>query len=191
MIELRASDLRQFLYCARVTYYSHVVPVARVETFKMKAGRAAEREHARLERRRSLRRYGLESGERRYAVVLRCESLGVSGVVDEVVYASSGPVPIDVKMTEGGAALGHKVQLAVYAMALEEQVGAPVPFGFIHLIPKSRVIAVAIDQRLRSMATDITRRIRHLIATQTFPPPADRPAKCDGCELRCFCNDVY
>jgi CRISPR-associated exonuclease Cas4 len=191
VIELRASDLRQFLYCPRVVYYSHVVPVARVETFKMKAGREAEREHARLERRRSLRRYGLDAGERRYSVALKCEALGVSGIVDEVVFGPGGAVPIDVKMAEGGATTGHKVQLAVYAMALEERTGRSVPTGFIHLVPQNRVVPVAVDTRLRAMTTDLVRRIRHLIADESFPPPADRPAKCDGCELRCFCNDVY
>jgi CRISPR-associated exonuclease Cas4 len=191
LIELRASDLRQFLYCPRVVYFSHVVPIARVETFKMKAGRQAELQHARLERRRSLRRYGLEDGERQYSVALRCDTLGVSGIVDEVVYGPQAPVPIDVKMTEGGAAMGHKVQLAVYAMALEEQAGCPVARGFIHLVPKNRVVAIPIDERLRAITVDIARRIRLLIATEAFPSPADRPAKCDGCELRCFCNDVY
>lgn len=191
MNDLRASDLRQFLYCPRVVFFSHVVPVARVETFKMKAGREAEREHARLERRRSLQRYGLDSGERRFSVPLRCEALGVSGIVDEVVIGPNGPVPIDVKMAEGGAVMGHKVQLAVYAMALEEQTGRPVSRGFIHLVPRGRVVPIEVDQRLRAMTTDLVRRIRDLIAAQAFPPPADRAAKCDGCELRCFCNDVY
>ena len=79
MNELRASDLRQYLYCPRVVYFSLVVPVDRVETFKMSAGRDAEREHARLERRRSLARYGLADGIRRYDVPVVCAKLGVSG----------------------------------------------------------------------------------------------------------------
>jgi CRISPR-associated exonuclease Cas4 len=191
MIELRASDLRQFLYCPRVVYFSLVVPVDRVETFKMTAGRDAEREHARLERRRSLTRYGLADGVRRYDARVLCERLGVSGIVDEVVHGPDGPVPVEVKFTEGGVAFGHKVQLAVYGMALEEQCGQPVPRGFIHLVPAKQARAIKLDDKLRAAATDITRRIRAMLASQELPPPADRPAKCDGCELRCFCNDIY
>lgn len=191
MIELRASDLRQYLYCPRVVYFSLVVPVDRVETFKMNAGRDAEREHARLERRRNLDRYGLSDGLRRYDVRVVCAKLGVSGIIDEVVHGPAGPVPVEVKMTEGGVALGHKVQLAVYGMALEEQFGQDVPMGFVHLVPGKQTRSVVLDDRLRAAATDITRRIRAMIATQDFPPPADRPAKCDGCELRSFCNDIY
>jgi CRISPR-associated exonuclease Cas4 len=191
MIELRASDLRQYLYCPRVVYFSLVVPVDRVETFKMAEGRDAEREHARLERRRSLARYGLDDGIRRYDVRVLCAKLGVSGIVDEVVHGSEGPVPIEVKRTEGGVALGHKVQLAVYGMALEEESGQSVPRGFVHLLPTKRTCAIAIDDKLRSAATDVTRRIRAMLASQDIPPAADRPAKCDGCELRCFCNDIY
>lgn len=191
MIELRASDLRQYLYCPRVVYFGLVVPVDRVETFKMAAGREAEREHARLERRRSLERYGLADGERRYNVQILCAQLGVSGIVDEVAYGPDGPVPIEVKFTEGGLAFGHRVQLAIYAMGLEEETGRPIPRGFVHLVPRKRTVAVEIDEKLRAAATDVTRRIRAMLATQDCPPPADRSAKCDGCELRCFCNDVY
>ena len=86
----------------------------------MREGRAAEMEHARLERRRTLGRYGLIEGARRYAVSLRCRALGITGIVDEVIDSPSGPVPVDVKFTEGRVAFGHQVQLAVYAMALEE-----------------------------------------------------------------------
>jgi CRISPR-associated exonuclease Cas4 len=189
--DLRATDLRQFLYCPRVVYYSYVVPVNRVETFSMRRGRLAEVEHARLERRRTLGRYGLEDGARRYDVKLRCQALGVSGLVDEVVDSPSGSVPIDVKCTTGGVADGHKVQLAVYAMALEEETGRPVPHGFIHLVPAKRVIRVAIDEHLRAATRDLTRRVRELVRSASFPAPADRAAKCAACELKFFCNDVF
>lgn len=191
MIELRASDLRQYLYCPRVVYFSLVVPVDRVETFKMSAGRHAEREHARLERRRSLGRYGLEHGSRRYDVRVVCARLGVSGIVDEVVHGPEGPVPVEVKFTESGAAFGHKVQLAVYGMALEEESSRAVPVGFLHLVPTKQTLAIVLDEKLRAAASDVTRRIRNMLADHAFPPPADRPAKCDGCELRSFCNDIY
>jgi CRISPR-associated exonuclease Cas4 len=191
VIELRASDLRQYLYCPRVVYFSLVVPVNRVETFKMSAGRDAEREHARMERRRSLARYGLADGIRRYDVPVLCEKLGVSGLVDEVVHGPNGPVPVEVKFTEGGVAFGHKIQLAVYGMALEETSGQAVATGFVHLVPSKQARAIPLDNKLRAVATDVTRRIRAMIAGQDFPPPADKPAKCDGCELRSFCNDIY
>jgi CRISPR-associated exonuclease Cas4 len=191
VIELRASDLRQYLYCPRVVYFSLVVPIDRVETFKMSAGRDAEREHARLERRRSLARYGLADGIRRYDVPVVCEKLGVSGIVDEVVHGPTGPVPVEVKFTEGGVAFGHKVQLAVYGMALEEQSGQQVARGFVHLVPSKRTCAVVLDDKLRAATSDITRRIRAMVASHEFPSPADRAAKCDGCELRSFCNDIY
>jgi CRISPR-associated exonuclease Cas4 len=189
--DIRATDLRQYLYCPRVVYYSYVVPVRRVETFSMREGRAAEMEHARLERRRTLGRYGLFEGERRYAVSLRCHALGITGIVDEVIDSPSGPLPVDVKFTEGRVAFGHQVQLAVYAMALEEESGRDVPRGFIHLVPGRRVVAVAIDEKLRAATRDTARRVRKIVNTDAFPAPADRIAKCDGCELRFFCNDVF
>lgn len=189
--DLRATDLRQFLYCPRVVYFSYVMPVKRVETYSMQHGRAAELEHARLERRRTLGRYGLDEGERRYDVWLRCQTLGVTGIVDEVIDAPSGPIPVDIKWTSTGVAFGHRVQLAVYALALEEQTGRSVPFGFIHLVPGRKVMKVTVDEHLRSAARDLTRRVREMVKDAAFPAPADRVAKCTACELRFFCNDVF
>jgi len=122
---------------------------------------------------------------------VNCAALGVSGTVDEVVSSSVSPVPVEVKFTEGGVAFGHKVQLVVYGMALEEEGSREIPRGFVHLVPSRRTVAVMFDSNLRAAARDVVRRIREMLENQDFPPPADRPAKCDGCELRCFCNDVY
>jgi CRISPR-associated exonuclease Cas4 len=118
-------------------------------------------------------------------------SLGISGEIDEVIDTPSGPVPVEVKRTAGRIATGHKVQLTAYAVALEEQHGLSIPRGYVQVLPRQEVIEVQIDKNLRAMARDVARRIRLLIQEATFPPPADKPAKCDGCELRGFCNDIY
>lgn len=190
MIELRASDLRQFLYCPRVVYFTYVMPVARAETFMMHLGRDAESEHTRLERRRSLARYGLAEGARRFRVPLVCRSLGVSGVVDEVIDAAAGPVPVEIKRTAGGVAEGHRAQLAVYALALEESTGAAVAQGFVHLVPAQKVVRIAIDAALRERVRKLVDEVRTIVEDQVFPEPPRSASKCDGCELRGFCNDV-
>jgi CRISPR-associated exonuclease Cas4 len=191
MIELRATDLRQYLYCARVVYFTYVIPVSRVETFRMGLGRRAEAEHVRLEPRRRFTRYRLERGNRRFRVPVFSPTLGVSGEVDEVIDTADGPIPVEVKRTGGRIAAGHRVQLTAYAMALGEASGVAVPRGYVHVLPRQEVIPVEIDENLRAMTRDVARRIRCLIDDGVLPPAADKPAKCDGCELRGFCNDVY
>lgn len=190
MMTLRPADLRQHLYCPRVTWFTRVIPVKRVETYRMIQGHLAESEHERLERRRDLSRYGLEEGRRRFHVRVFCNALGFSGEVDEVIDTPSGAVPVEVKRTAGGVALGHRAQLAAYAMALEEMEGVHIARGFVHLVPEKRVVEVAIDGRLRALVMETAESIRALVEEEVFPPATANPAKCDGCELRRFCNDV-
>ena len=58
------SDLRQYSYCPRIIYYRYCLPQIRPITYKMTAGQAAQESEEQREQRRSLRAYGLQSGER-------------------------------------------------------------------------------------------------------------------------------
>jgi len=61
MIDLRVNDLKQFTYCQRIVFYQYVMPVEKKATFKMEEGKRAEAVIDKLEKRRSLRGYRLES----------------------------------------------------------------------------------------------------------------------------------
>ncbi len=67
---LRVHDLKQWEYCKRIVFYNTVMPVARKVTVKMERGREAEIKLDALEARRSLRRYHLAEGERRFGIWL-------------------------------------------------------------------------------------------------------------------------
>lgn len=191
LVELRASDLRQHAYCPRVAWYKHVLPGAGPpETAKMAFGRTEEERVARLELRRKLRRFRLAEGTRRFAVWLECRSLGVAGICDLVVDSPAGLFPVDFKMTEGGVAPGHKLQLVAYALALEEQTGRAVERGFIYLLPIEDVVVVELGRALREQALDACTSIRAALDMEELPAPTQLRSKCVQCEFRNLCNDV-
>lgn len=191
LLELRASDLRQHAYCPRVAYYKRALPGAGPpETFKMSRGRVEEDRLARLEQRRKLRRFRLAEGSRRFAVWLETRALGAAGICDLVIDSPVGLFPVDFKMTEGGVAPGHKLQLVVYALALEEQTGRAVEQGFIYLLPAEDVVVVNFDRSLREQATATCASIRAALDVEELPPPAMLRSKCVQCEFRNLCNDV-
>ena len=86
----RVTDLKQFVYCARIVYYTYCLPLLRPVTFKMVAGVEAHDRAEGLEQRRSLRAYGLTSGRRYFDVVLESEALWLRGKVDMVVVREDG-----------------------------------------------------------------------------------------------------
>lgn len=79
---LRVTDLKQYDYCPRVVYYEHCLPKLRPVTYKMTAGIAAQERVTALEERRSLRTYGLTSGERHFNVAVSSAQLGFTGQID-------------------------------------------------------------------------------------------------------------
>ncbi len=85
MMNLRVSDIKQYFYCPRIIYYTYCLPAPRPVTYPMQAGTVEHEALNVFERRRSLRRYGLDAGERRFHVSLKADALGLAGVLDMLI----------------------------------------------------------------------------------------------------------
>jgi len=138
---LRVNDLKQFEYCPRIVFYNTVMPVERKVTVKMDRGKEEEFRLDALEGRRTLKRYELGSGERRFHVVLESERLGLSGKLDVLIASPQGFFPVDFKYTRGRPHRNHIVQLTGYALLVEENFHTHVETGFIYLAPIPRAEA--------------------------------------------------
>lgn len=191
---LRVTDLKQYAYCPRVVYYEYCLPGLRPSTHKMDAGIAAGDRAAGLEERRSLRAYGLTEGDRSFNVTVTSHRLGITGQVDMVIRTAgqNGPriVPVDYKLSRRKPGQHFRLQLACYALLLEEAFERPAPEGFLYLIPARRAERVVLDQRLRKRALRSVAQIRALVEQQHMPAPVKQRTRCVDCEFRRFCNDV-
>ncbi|MBN1315979.1 MAG: CRISPR-associated protein Cas4 [Anaerolineales bacterium] len=189
----RVTDLKQYVYCPRVLYYQFCLPDVRPVTYKMKAGvDAGERTEA-LERRRSLRNYGFTSGVRHFDYPLVSEKLGMRGKVDMVIETdckgSACFYPVDFKLSKK-VNLNIKLQIAAYALMLEEERGIDVKHGFIYLIPLKKAQTIKINAGLRDVFYNALDEMNAILYKEIMPPPARSKAKCIACEFRRFCNDV-
>jgi len=189
-VELRVADIKQYLYCPRVIYYTYVLPVERRVTFKMVSGREGHAEVDRLERRRTLARYRLEEGERRFRVPLRSERLGLSGVLDLLLVSPAGLFPVEYKVTEGGPMLNHKYQLVAYALLVEDAFGGVVRTGFLYLAPRRELVPVPITDSARLHTRRLLGAIRRLVREGRLPAVRHRFARCRDCEFLNYCADV-
>ena len=82
---LTVTDLKQWSYCPRVAYYMRCLPSVRPTTYRMRVAHDAHADEADRERRRSLRTYHLQDGEREFDVEVSSSELGLRGKVDLVV----------------------------------------------------------------------------------------------------------
>ncbi len=189
---LTVTDVRQYLYCPRVVYYTYCMPVKRptTVTYKMIEGQKQHEEAADRERRRSLRAYGLKEGERLFQVRLRSLRLGLSGRLDMVIITSREVIPVEHKFSSRRVSSNHLYQLAAYALLVEERWHRPVRRGFVYFIPAKHAEEIAITANRRTRTTRALYEIRQMIASESMPTPTRYRGRCTDCEFRRFCGDI-
>lgn len=191
LIPLRVNDLKQFAYCPRIVFYNTVMPVERKTTVKMERGKQEEFELGALEKRRTLRRYQLDSGERRFHVWLQSQKLGLSGKLDLLIISPQGYFPVDFKYTRGRPRRNHLYQLAGYAMLVEEAFHTQVTTGFIYLAPAQAVVAAPLTPQFKQHTVARLQEIRTMIREGILPPPTPVRGRCLECEFRNYCGDIF
>jgi len=191
---LRVVDLKQFEYCPRVVYYQYCLPGIRPTTYKMEAGIAAQDRVEELEGRRSLRAYGIQDGTRHFNVSVYSATLRCTGQIDLLIETKDDDhhrfVPVDFKLSRKEPGRHFKLQLACYALMIEEERGVPVESAAIYLIPLKKSVLVPMTTRLKNEAKRKLTEMRKMVIAQQMPEPTRQRAKCVDCEFRRFCNDV-
>lgn len=188
--KIRASDVKQFVYCPRIIYYNYVLPVERKTTFKMEYGKEEHVRLDRLEQRRTLKRYRLDEGERRFRLRLSSERLSLEGVLDMLIVSPAGYFPVEFKFTESDPGLNHKYQLAAYALLVEDVFEVPVRTGFLYLVPGKRIYPVDITPNVRRHLLKIMNGIRDIVSKGLIPPKSRVSGRCNDCEFRQYCGDI-
>lgn len=190
-VELTVTDLKQWAYCQRIPFYRVVMPVGHATTYKMQRGKEVQEAVEALERRRGFRAYGVREGERRFAVWLRSPRLGLSGKLDLLILTPEACFPVDFKDTEGGARRNHRLQLAAYALLAEEAFNRPAPEGFIYLVPRKEVARIPLNEADRAEVVRTVGEIRQMAAQERLPEPTTVRARCEVCEYRNYCADIW
>ncbi len=92
-LDLTVNDIKQYIYCKRIVFFHHVMPVEVKPTFKMELGQINEDELRSLEKRRKLSRYDLENGEKLFSLKLTLFQVWVVGKIRYVGYYKERLLP--------------------------------------------------------------------------------------------------
>ncbi|HOG48901.1 MAG TPA: CRISPR-associated protein Cas4 [Anaerolineae bacterium] len=190
LLPLTITDVRQYLYCARVFYHTVYLGATRPVTFKMQEGVRQHEDEAAREERRSLRAYGLREGERVLDVRLASTRLGLSGRLDMAIRSGHEAIPVEHKHSTAAVGTHQRYQLAAYAMLLEEAWGRPVRRSFVYQIPLRRAVEVPIRAGMRRYVSRTLAAMRLVMVHETTPPATRHSGRCRECEFRRFCGDT-
>ncbi|MCI0708665.1 MAG: CRISPR-associated protein Cas4 [Chloroflexi bacterium] len=183
------TDLKQYIYCPRIFYYHSCLPGIRPVTFKMEAGIAVHDDEPKRSLRRKLSDVPGDVLNRHFDFVVQSQSLHLSAKIDEVVETTEGRYPIDYKLARK-AGYHFQVQIAAYAMLLEEHFQTHVPTGYLYLIPARKTVEIDISSKLRSAVHRAIDRLHMISTLEHMPEPTQYRQRCSDCEFRRFCNDV-
>ena len=188
----RVIDLKQHTYCPRVFYYHTALPAIRPLTDKMRSGIRAHEKTEALEKRRSLKAYGVQTGERQFNLRLHDSDLHLSGEIDMVITTPNERIPVDFKHSRRDGP-HFRLQLMAYGRLLEKTAdpdALPVRRGFLYLIPQRKAVEVKFTKPLRRKLDLALEEMQRISTAQWMPPPTPNVARCVDCEFRRFCNDV-
>lgn len=164
------SDLNQYLYCPRRLYYLMFFKTQEINVH-LADGRGM---HARQGRRGGWYR----------EVYLRSERLGLHGRID-LIDMQDKAAPVERK--RGNAYFENDlVQLAAYAMLLEERLDEPVPLGYLYLYGTNERHPIEITEQLRQMVADTVADIRAMRIDRA-PMFCENPRKCGKCSVVGYC----
>ncbi|MFW6028823.1 MAG: CRISPR-associated protein Cas4 [Halanaerobiales bacterium] len=190
MINLNVTDVKQYIYCPRIIYFTYCQPVHKKNSFKMDFGSEMHDIVDVLEKRRTLKRYNLEYGEKLFKQKVFSDKLGLSGKLDMLVKTERELIPIEMKYTQKKPGINHKYQLAAYMLLLEEVYHCGIRGGIIHIIPTKESYYYKNTKSLRTKVREIIKKIREIIIYEKFPEKCDGWRKCKNCEYKNYCGDV-
>jgi CRISPR-associated exonuclease Cas4 len=110
-------------------------------TALMEEGIRSHHEEGEREERRKLKNYGLTQGERVFGLALQSTTLGLSGRIDLAIVtpsreaANAEAIVVEYKHSEQKAGAHFTLQLAAYALLIEEAWNLPVKRAFLYSIP--------------------------------------------------------
>lgn len=128
----------------------------------------------------------------KYLTELRIESekLGLKGIIDKIEVRDNKFIPFELKTGRLPKTLvweGHRIQVAVYALLLEEKFMVPVNEAIVDYVEHSEKRKVMIDQETREMVFDLIIKVNALLESKEIPPIVENRNKCKACSLKEKC----
>lgn len=185
------SEVIEHIYCPRFTYYMNVLNIPQFEDRRFKVLKGREVHKRRETENRFYLRKKIGVVDRDLNVYLASPSLGVRGVVDEVLTLQDGSLaPLDYKYSpyREHAFKTHRIQIILYGLLTREAYQKPVSHGYIAYIRGgSRLAEVPIGEAEEITAQQIVAEILDIIQTGRLPKKTPHRAKCSDCCYKNIC----
>ncbi len=125
-------------------------------------------------------------------IKIQSDTLALTGIIDRIEEYETGSVPIELKtgsMPKEGVWPGHRIQIAAYALMLEEKLKQPIKEGFVHYLDSDVKRQIVINPFLKQEVKDLKEKVRSLLNSEEVPEHTKNNNKCKVCGLKEQCFD--
>jgi len=185
------SEVMEYLYCPRFTYFLNVLKIRQYEEKRYKVQKGRDVHQQRLDQNRDYIRKKIPMLKKDRNVYLSSDVLHVRGIVDEIIYLQDGSLaPADYKFTIYQPYLynTHKIQTALYALLIRENYQKPVHTGYIfYLRGGSKMHEVAITSQIEREARSSVAAMLEIILEEQIPKRTVCRVRCADCCYKNIC----
>jgi len=184
------SDIIEFLYCPRFTYFMKCLGISQYEEKRYKVQKGREIHERKEHQNKSYLRKKIGSISKQVHVQLVSKKLKVQGVVDEVhLLEDKSMAPLDYKFAEYDEKiyLTYKTQLILYALMIEEMFGTIVDKGYlVYCRSRNELVEVPINKEMKDNMVNIINEYKNVMSGY-FPKPTQYKSKCLDCCYKNIC----
>lgn len=186
--DLAVIDLLNDYYCRRITWFAYVLGIRQRSTDKTLHGRNRHSLWVDRESNRWKEGASIRAQRKITAVDLHSEALGLRGRTDAAVLDKGVRVPYEVKSTPppDHPWPGQVLQMAAYALLLEEADRTAVDHGYLHYLDGDIVREHAVTPDAKALVHRVLGQVRETIESEAMPNRAP-PARCRDCVYRKIC----
>lgn len=183
------SQIIEYLYCPRYTFFEYVLRIPQFEEKFYKVERGREMHNEKLERNKSYLRKKIGVTDKWLDQYLGME--GLRGKVDEVIRLQDGTyAPLDYKFAHWNEKVyeTYRQQLYCYAILIEENFKGKVTKGFlVYTRSSNKVVEVEIPEESKTEIKRSMDQMLEIIEQNKFPKATKFKRRCLNCTYRNIC----
>jgi CRISPR-associated exonuclease Cas4 len=188
---ITASQMLEYLYCPRFTYFEYVMDIPQNEGRRFKVDKGRTIHEVARDRNPEYLRKKIGVREKRTDVYLSSPA-GIRGIVDEILFLDDGTAaPLDYKYAEYKEKLfkTYQFQLFFYARLIKDNFQVPVNRGFIiYTRSHNKLVEVPIEDKDFLELENIINEIKSIIYKCKYPKPTSVKKRCPDCCYKNICE---
>lgn len=183
--------LRQYVFCPRIPFYRLTGNITPPMPLWVTLGKKYHIDREKLLKKRFFKTLEKEFviQEVIYSQKVEGKNLQLHGTIDALVITPNSYIPIEFKMSAKKPMPNHLIQLAGYALCLEEMFYKKISHGYLISEKRAKIFRINIDEELRQKVYNTLANIIQDVESGLKPDSNAKPSKCAQCEFINFCND--